>query len=219
MTIRITPRRTLSAVLRHRRAVAITEFALALPILIMLGITGGEYANYITTQMRVSQIALMVADNGSRMGADSNGATAVSENNIQDTFTGAEIQSSNLDVKANGRIILSQLEPVASPNTTSTYKISWQRCYGSKAHKSRYGLQGDTNLTGIGPSGHQVTAADYNATMFVEVYYEYKPLFSSRLVPTTHIDQIASMAVRDRRLLGTPIDPANIGSGTPCTTS
>lgn len=210
---------SLRSLQRDQRAVAIMEFALTLPILVALGITGAEYANYITTKMRVSQLALMVADNGSRMGTDNGGSTAVSETNIQDTFIGAQIQSSNLDMATHGRIVLSQLEPVTSPNTKSKYKISWQRCYGAQNHKSNFGLQGDTNLAGIGPSGQQVTATDYSATMFVEIYYVYQPLFSSRLAPSTSFDETASMAVRDSRLLGSPIDPANVGTGTACTTS
>jgi Flp pilus assembly protein TadG len=193
------------------------EFALVLPVLVLLGFTGAEYANFVTTKMRVSQLALMVADNGSRMGSDDDGSTAVSESDIQDTFTGAEIQSAGLDVNTNGRIILSQLEPVASPNTTSKYKISWQRCYGAQSHASLYGKQAATNLAGIGPAARQVTAPDYNATMFVEVYYVYKPLISAKLIPALTFDEIASMEVRDTRLLGTPIDPSNVGTGSACT--
>lgn len=211
------PFRPLAAMGRDQSAVAIIEFALVLPVLIALGLTGAEYANFITTKMRISQIALMVADNGSRMGSDDDGSTAVSESDIQDTFTGAQIQSSALDIKTNGRIILSQLEPVASPNTTGKYKISWQRCYGAQAHASLYGKQGATNLAGIGPANQQVTAADYNATTFVEVYYVYKPLISSKLIPRLVLDETASMAVRDTRLLGTPIDPSSIGTGSACT--
>ena len=209
--------RRISAFHRDRKAVALMEFALVLPALMLLGFTGAEYANFVTTKMRVSQLALMVADNSSRMGSDDDGSTAVSESDIQDTFTGAEIQSSGLDVKTNGRIILSQLEPIASPNTTSKYKISWQRCYGAQTHASLYGKQGATNLAGIGKTGHQVTAPDYNATMFVEVYYVYKPLITTRLLPALNFDEVASMEVRDTRLLGTPIDPSSIGTGTACT--
>jgi len=208
--------RRLPAFARDRKAVAMMEFALVLPFIVLLGFTGAEYANFVTTKMRVSQLALMVADNGSRMGSDDNGSTAVAESDIQDTFTGAQIQSSALNVQAKGRIILSQLEPVASPNTTSKYKISWQRCYGAFPHASLYGKQGDTNLAGIGPSTHQVTAPDYNATMFVEVYYVYTPLISAKLVPGLTFDEVASMEVRDTRLLGTPIDPSNVGTGTAC---
>ncbi|WBO21253.1 TadE/TadG family type IV pilus assembly protein [Sphingomonas abietis] len=208
--------RRLTAVGRDHHAVALIEFALVLPLLVLLGLTGAEYANFITTKMRISQIALMVADNGSRMGSDQNGSTAVSETDIQDTFTGAQIQSAALDMKTNGRIILSQLEPVASPNTTGKYKITWQRCYGAQTHASLYGVQGATNLVGIGPVNQQVTAADYNATMFVEVYYAYKPLISAKLIPRLLLDETASMAVRDSRLLGTPVDPSNVGTGTAC---
>ncbi len=44
-----------------------------------------------------------------------------------------------------------------------------------------------------------MTAPDYGAVMFVEVAYDYQPLISARLVPTTVIKDIAAMTVRDGR--------------------
>ena len=55
-------------------------------------------------------------------------------------------------------------------------------------------------MTGMGPAGRQVSAQDDNATMFVEVFYTYKPLVGlGTLAPTTTFTEIASMSVRDRR--------------------
>lgn len=187
---------------RSTSGVAMLEFGFIFPVVILMALTGSEMTHYITTRMRMSQIALQVADNAARMG---NGtllaAKTVSETDINDVFTGAQLQSGELDIKTNGRIILSDLEPVASPNTSGKYKIGWQRCYGLKtSHASTYGTPGQTNLSGMGPSGQQVTATDDNATMFVEVYYVYKPLIQlGHLAPSTTMMEIASMSVRDRR--------------------
>ncbi len=160
------------------RGVALLEFALSLPILLTLSLTGAELTNYITTRMRISQIALHLADNAARIGAGSQlAAKTITETDINDLFTGANLQSGELALNTNGRVILSSLEPVANPNTTSRYRIRWQRCKGSKTtHASTYGVSGATNLTGMGPTGRQATAPDNGATMFVEVYYVYQPL-------------------------------------------
>lgn len=186
---------------RDRSGLALIEFALVLPVLLTMSLTGAELTNYITMRMRVSQVALHVADNAARMGTGTLLAPkSVSETDINDVLTGAGLQSGSLDIYGRGRIIMSSLQPVADPNIASRYKIVWQRCRGDKAaHASTYGKAGDTNLTGIGPAGRQVTAQDYNATMFVEVYYEYKPLIAARIAPSTTIVETASMAVRDRR--------------------
>ncbi|MCW3836861.1 TadE/TadG family type IV pilus assembly protein [Sphingomonas canadensis] len=189
---------------RDTRGAALLEFALSLPILLVMSLTGAELTNYITTRMRISQLALHLADNAARMGSGGQlMAKTISEADINDLLTGAGLQAGELELYANGRVILSSLEPTANPNTNSTYKITWQRCRGSKTtHGSTYGTVGQssgTNMTGMGPSGRQAVAPDNGATMFVEVYYEYQPLVKTSLAPTTEIVEVASMMVRDAR--------------------
>ena len=192
-------------------AIAMTEFALVLPVILLLGMTGAEMVNYATTKMRMSQIALQVADNASRMGEGTvAGPKTISETDINDVFTGSQLESGSLNIQANAKIILSDLE-IDTANTTK-YMIKWQRCYGNKAHASAYGIappstgnpnsytaQNYNNLAGIGPPNQQVTTQSGNATMFVEVYYVYKPLFTSKFLPSATFDETASMAVRDQR--------------------
>jgi Flp pilus assembly protein TadG len=181
--------------------VALLEFALSLPILLTMSLTGAELTNYITTRMRISQIALHLADNAARIGSGSQlAAQTITETDINDLLTGANLQSGELALLTNGRVIISDLEPVANPNTTNRYRIVWQRCKGSKTtHASTYGTAGQTNLTGMGPAGRQATAPDNGATMFVEVFYVYQPLVKTSLSPTSEMTEVASMMVRDTR--------------------
>lgn len=185
---------------RDRSGVALTEFAFLLPILVMLSTVGAEYVNFITVRMRVSQAALHVADGASRVGAGSIlVARRLTEADLNDILIGAGMQAGTLNLYGRGRVILSSLEPVDNPNTNGRFRISWQRCRGSKTYASSYGVEGATNLTGIGPTGRQVTALDNNATMFVEIAYDYAPLFWPRLAPSEVIIETASMTVRERR--------------------
>lgn len=190
------------ALAADRSGLAMIEFAYMLPVMLMLCLTGAELCNYVTVRMRVSQLALHIADNAARIGTGSQlTAKTISETDINDLLTGAGLQADTLNLYTNGRVILSDLEPVASPNTNSKYKIGWQRCRGMKVHASTYGNAGDTNLSGMGPSGRQAFAPDDSATMYVEVYYEYQPLvgrgyIASNLLTMT---ETASMVVRDRR--------------------
>lgn len=200
----IKPRAFGNRLLHDKSGLALLEFAFALPILLTMILTGAEMTNYITTKMRISQLALHLADDAARMGVNTSGVDLlekISESDINDIFTGAQMQSGEMNLNANGRVILSSLEPVASPNTTNKYTIRWQRCFGQKtSHASGYGTAGQTNLNGIGPTGRLVTAQDDNATMFVEVYYQYQPLIGlGTLAPTSTFTETASMAVRDRR--------------------
>ena len=182
---------------------ALLETAFIMPILLLLGLTGIELMNYIMVRMRISQVALQIADNAARIGAGSQlQAKTINERDINDLLTGADLQAKELDLYGRGRVIVSSLEPMTSPNVTGLYKIAWQRCRGDKTYDSPYD---DTLLNisgGMGPAGRKVTAPDYGVTMFVEVYYEYKPLISlGRVMPGADgkIKEFASMMVRDRR--------------------
>ena len=186
--------------LRAETGVAMVEFAYSLPIVVPLFLGGAELTNYAIIKMRVSQLALHVADNGSRIGTDmvlSN--PRISEMQINDLLIGADLQSGTLDLAGRGRVILSSVEPMANPNSTDRYRIRWQRCHGAKVWPSSYGVQGATDLVGVGPADRQVTVPDNNGIMFVEIAYTYNALVSSMFVPATNIRATAAMVVRDAR--------------------
>lgn len=179
--------------------VAAVEFALTAPIVLTMFLSGAELTNYAIAKMRVSQLALHVADNGSRIGTDSVLALKqVSEAQINDLLIGANLQAGTLDLEERGRIILYSLEPMANPNQAKFY-VHWRRCYGERVYNGSYS-QGTDNLTAIGPVGKQVTSVPSGGgVMYAEVEYEYKPLISARLVPSTIMRDTAAMIVRDDR--------------------
>ena len=148
--------------------------------------------------MRVSQIALQVADNAARIGSGTQlEAKKITEADINDLVTGSGLQSGELNLLARGRVIVSSIEPDSV--NAGKYTIRWQRCGGAKtSHTSTWGVAGANNLTGIGPAP-QIIAPPDGVTMFVEVYYEYQPLVKTSLSPSSTITEIASMMVRDRR--------------------
>jgi Flp pilus assembly protein TadG len=188
---------------------AAVEYALTAPIVVTMFVSGAELTNFTVTKLRVSQIALHVADNGARIGTDSLLTNPqISESQINDLLVGANLQGGNLNMATRGRIIVSSVEPVANPNTTGKYKVHWQRCYGAKVYPSSYGVQGATNLAAFGQAGRQITVPDGTAVIYVEVAYDYQPLISARLVPTTVIHDVAAMVVRDQRDLN-----GNSGTG------
>lgn len=193
------------ALTRDLSGVVMVEFATTLPFLVLTFLGGTELAHYTVTKMRVSQLALQIADNGSRMGTTSltSGNQQVDENDIKDILTGAGVEASGLDLYNRGRVIISSVEP--DPNNAGKNRIHWQRCRGVKNVTSSYGVEGAANLTGVGPTGQKVTAITGSSTttdsaaIFVEVVYDYQPLFSASLVPRITMDEIGSMMVRENR--------------------
>lgn len=188
------------ALLHNNRATVLIEMAFAIPFLVLIGFAGLEIANLTLVNTRISQIALSVADNASRIAAGSNLALPqVREDDINEVFAGIEKQAGGLDFRNNGLAILSSLQQ----NKNGGQMIAWQRCYGDLSGASDYGEEGTgekgTGFAGMGPPGKEVQAAGGSAVMFVEISYKYQPmLYGNWLGPKT-IKTTAAFVVRETR--------------------
>ncbi|WP_156139515.1 TadE/TadG family type IV pilus assembly protein [Sphingomonas sp. 35-24ZXX] len=197
-------RKVTRALRRDRSGLALIEFAFSLPIFIGLGFYGVEVANLAVTQMKMSQIALNMADNASRIGTlNSNlAAKVINEQQINDVFQAASIQAGAAGLYDDGRTVLSSLEVNASGGQT----IMWQRCKGMAIEDSEYGPQGTgatgTGFAGMGPPGDKISASVGTAVMYVELTYTYEPLFGTMFMEPQELRQEAAYTVRDAREIG-----------------
>jgi hypothetical protein len=161
-----------------RRGVAFIEFAFSAPLLLAVTCYGMELGTLALARTRVSQATMNLADNMSRVGLD-NGLSQVQirESDVNDSINGSKLAAGGLNLTTHGRIILSSLQR----NADGGQWIAWQRCKGLKNVTSSYGLANDgvtgTTVTGMGPTGARVAAPASSAVMFVEVQYDYQPLF------------------------------------------
>lgn len=213
----------LSRLLASRSGVAATEFAIVLPFLLGTGLMGLEVANRAVVQMQVSQLAMHIADNASRIGDTATLQNRkIYEDDLNDLFRGAEIQAGGrIDLFERGRVIVSSLEVV--PDSEDTQYIHWQRCLGAKHHVSSYGLEGDgfeeAGLPGMGPPGEEVIAFADEAVIFVEIDYNYQSLVGEAFGFSDIVRATASFTVRDDRDLAqiyqrNPDDPDPVSSCT-----
>lgn len=201
--------RLLKRLVSERTALAATELAVTMPLFLILIAGGVELTHFATTHMRVSQIAVSLADNASRAKQDVvSGVPRMREIDVNETFAAAQIQSGGLDLEANGRVILSSLERTPSGGQY----IHWQRCYGDADYSSSYGAQGTgltgPTMTGMGPAGRQVAAEEGTAIMFVEVVYDYDPVTFGDYFKAGPIRKTAAMYVRDERDLSAIYNPS-----------
>lgn len=206
--------RQLRRLARSRSGVAMTEFALGSPLLLMAGLWGTEEANYALVNMKIGQLAVHIADNASRIGDTSQLKNRkIYEDDINDVIFGAHLQAGKqLDVYKNGRVIISSLEV---DDASGKQYIHWQRCRGAKHVSSSYGNQGDglsSNMDGMGPPGEEVYAQPGEAVIFVEINYTYQPLISASFMGDLDIKSVSSFVVRDSRDLTQiyqrdPVDP------------
>ena len=202
-------RRKFAALLRDRSGLALVEFAYSLPFLMVLGLGGVEIASLSIAHMRVSQIAVSLADNASRAKQEVvSGVPRMREYDVNESFRAAQLQSGNLDFEANGRLILSSLEV----NDEGGQWIHWQRCFGDADYDSSYGEEGEgesgTDFPGMGPASKRVLAEDGFAIMFAEVVYDYEPLIFEEYVQAQPIRKMAAMFVRDDRDLEQIYNPS-----------
>jgi Flp pilus assembly protein TadG len=195
------------------RALALTEFALSLPVLLGLGLVGLETANLAIANLKVSNIAMLTADSAARV------RDSIDEADINEIFTGARTAGAAMNFTQNGRIILSSLEPnSAGVGGASTGQwIRWQRCIGVKNVASSYGAQDkgktDNSLQSVTSGGSQISAQAGTAVLVAEVNYTYQPLISNSIFGPRTITYVSAFNVRQR----TDQVMKNAGSITPRT--
>lgn len=210
-------RRAIRALRRDQGGLALLEFALAFPLVLLVGGYGVELCNLALTNLRVSQIALNLADNASRVGLSSTlTTTQLRESDVNDVLEAARLEGSGINLTTYGRITLSSLENIQqSYDTAAVQRIHWQRCVGlmsGTGYDSSYGTTSSTAGTaatasyagtiaanGMGDTNYMVTAPQGAGLMFVEINYKYQNLFGNLFVGARTIHYIASFIVRDKR--------------------
>ena len=176
---------------------ALTEFAFALPVFLVLLLGGLEVTNLALTHSRVNQIAMTVADNAGRV------RTGIDESHIYEVFAGADLVGDGIDFSENGRIVLSSLQPNGQSGSNAGQWINWQRCHGELDVEPAYGDQGtgqtDSSLAdGMGPESNKIVAEEDTAVMFVEVSYRYTPAIFTDLANVGMIHYESAFNVRER---------------------
>lgn len=211
--------RRLRALRADTSGLAMVEFAITLPVLLIVGLSGIEVANFAIANLRVSQIAMQTADNAARV------RISIDESDVNEVMIGAQTVGAGINFGPNARVILSDLEPKTTG--TAGQWIRWQRCYGAKNVASSYGVPKDssgntlttgnettkpsdqtksvptdgtnnTPTTGMGAAGNQVQSAASTAVMFVEVFYDYQPIVANRILGTRTLHYTAAYNVRQR---------------------
>jgi len=176
--------------------VSMVEFALALPLVMMVAAGGLECANVALAHLRVSQIATTTADTSARI------LTQMDETDIEEAFAGVDVMGNRIDFANRGRVVLSSLEPNIHTDSRAGQQITWQRCHGTLNVAPRYGREGAgaANATlrdGLGPTGRKIIAGSGTNVMFVEVTYQYQPLIYD-ILNVGQIRYEAAFNVRER---------------------
>lgn len=187
------------------RGLALIEFALAAPVLITLGLSGAEVTNMAIAVMRVNQISTAISDNVARV------RDSITEADVNEALLSAKTIGGNIAFAANGRVVVSSVEPNGLTGTKAGQYIRWQRCTGAlnvTGSQPKYGVEGkgqtDGTLPYMGLSTRPIAAGTGSALIFVEVTYLYQPLVSSRIfgTPVLRSESVYNVRERNSEVLG-----------------
>lgn len=216
-----------------QRGAALIELAFCFPVFLAMGGYGVEIGNLAITNMRVSQIALTLADNASRIGVN-NGQNVyqLQEGDLDDVLQGARLVGAGLKLTTYGRVTISSLENIqrnfsdGPSDSQPVQRVHWQRCVGmgsgatgsvtAPLYDSNYGRAGTSDQqlasagidqttanagnTSIGLGAAPVVTAPSGAgVIFVEINYQYQPVFGTMFTKKSLIHYVASFIVRDKR--------------------
>lgn len=150
--------------IKDTRGVAAIEFALFLPLLVVLFLGGFELSRYILINQKTEKSAYAVADIVAQQ-------TSVTKAQLDQIILAASEIMRPYDIGNNGRIILTS---VYKNGTANEPTVQWQYVGGGTLTKdSKVGKVGQTAVL---PGN--LTLNDKDNVIVAEFYYEVKPLFA-----------------------------------------
>jgi len=161
--------RLLRRLRRDRRGSALVEFALTLPVLILLGIGGLDFVTYLLLQQKLQNAAFSLADLAAR-------DKTLSVAQLDNIFMSVQHVTRPFDFAANGRATVTGISATADNKP----KVYWQRSgAGSINAASRIGSPGGNATL---PKDLSIKAGE--TIIAAELTYDFEPLFGIVLRPT-----------------------------------
>jgi Flp pilus assembly protein TadG len=143
------------------------EFALALPVLMLLMLGSAEMARFVILHQKVDRVAVTTSDLVAR-------AETIKESELDDIFAAAEYVAQPFDLPNLGIVIVSAITNEDGDGPT----VAWQRSgAGSASHTSQIGVEG----------GAATLFADFEVregetAIIAEVFYDFEPFLSELIV-------------------------------------
>ena len=155
---------------RRRDGVAAMEFALLAPLLLLMGFGAFEVTRYLLVEEKSDKIAYIIAD---VIAQDTTTTLTLSE--LNDVMAAATKIMDPFPFGASGYVIVSS---VSRTGSTNPMKVAWQyKGGGTMVRPSKVGV---VNGTAVLPGNMSI--ADKENVIVVEVYYMYTPLFAAGYV-------------------------------------
>lgn len=185
-------RRRLNRFAATERGATAVEFALVVPIMVLLMMGCFEVPRFVMIYQKIARTSSGVADLVAQ--ADD----PLTKNQMADIFTAGKIMMQPYDVVANGRIYVSSINNPSGNGVT----LTWQRNNsGLVATASKLGSQG-TDPTSKLPAA--LVPLSNEEVLAAEVYFNYVPFFSNRIYSGSTLYMISYTRPRNHNLTTPP---------------
>jgi hypothetical protein len=168
------------------RGVAAVEFALLMPVMILLLVGMVDITRYVSAVLKLERVSSGTADIGAQYEKLRDGMTVVKGDEIGVLFLAAEQIAKPLDLTQYGAVVITCVSDQGNGPS-----VMWQRRTGRTEAVSQIGTAGGLKL----PQGFSLRYGD--SVLFVEVFYTVHPyLFSiGWLTPDDKSVDLRSVAV------------------------
>lgn len=143
------------------------EFALALPVLMLLMLGSAEMARFVILHQKIDRVAVTMSDLVAR-------AETISESDLVDIFIAADQVAEPFDLANLGIVIVSAVTNDDGTGPT----VAWQRSgAGAASHTSQIGTEGNpATLTA------DFEVREGETAIIAEVFYDFEPFLSELIV-------------------------------------
>jgi len=176
---------------KDERGVAAIEFALVLPIMVLLLLGCFEVPRFVLIYQKIARTSSGVADLVAQ--ADD----PITSDQMTDVFSASKMMMQPYDVAANGEVIVSSIN---NPTGGTGVKITWQVRNGTVTTASKIGVQGATPATL--PAG--LTPALDEELLIAEVYFNYVPVFKTYIFQGSQLYLVSYTRPRNHNLITPP---------------
>jgi len=151
----------------HERGNVVVEFALALPVLILLLLASAELGRFVLLNQKIDRVAVTMSDLVAR-------AETINESDIDDIFSAAAHVAEPFDLGGRGRVVISS---VINPDGEGAV-IAWQRTGGgSFIATSEVGAEG-----GAADLATDFAVREGETAIVSEVFFDFEPFLSETIV-------------------------------------
>jgi Flp pilus assembly protein TadG len=186
--------KTLRRFAKGQHGLAAVEFALVLPLVLLLLLGCFEVPRFVLIYQRIARTAHSVSDLVAQ--ADEPITTA----QMQDIFKAGKVIMSPYDVIADGRIYVSSIN---NPGGAGV-KLTWQTDNGGAVGTASKLGTPPTNPATPPPAPQNLPAAitplSNEEVLVAEVYYNYKPIFTNLIYSGTQLYVVAYTRPRNKNL-------------------